>query len=356
MQNSTSRIDSTERYGEDQEFASAKRDMLYDWCMESGQGFMAMDWDPPPESCSRFILSQFERFNAPFPEELFPILKISSQAVLHWIDFLDPYLLYWDTTDICLTSDWEFTTFIIDGSEIDPCEVETFTLNPGTSESTFHHCMSHPGLESLPNGMGEEIKELMLGGYNNEEIWGAMDAETDNALREVCTFNGVTDNDMMENYFNLAAWATFCWLMTPEGMALMAEHNCVMEAVYAYGECIIHEGYVYGPDQYQKIERPPKTCGQCGVNSWCVEEILEDRGLSFMCESCINEGMPPLGPFMCATKFCKWTKCPHHPNFAESQSHMGGFHRKYGQLNGMAQGTVREKLGLPSHLEVPALN
>lgn len=310
---------------------------LYEWTADSGCTYMDLEWDYSPLTY-KFIKEQFERFSVPIPENFSEIITESAKVLFYLIDWVDSYMLFWDITDVVQTQDWQEKTYIIDGDELNPEKVETFQLVPGIAEKVFNHCMSHPGLSNLPHEIGLELELNLFSDY--ADVFSELSNESLASLTSICN----QDEEKMKNYFRLATWSLFCWLVSPQGIKYLIDNNSILEGGYLFGECILYEGNVFTPDEYHKVDRPPQSCIECGIQAWCVEETLEDGGIAHICESCTSEGLPSYGDYMCGAKFCKWNVCPHHTHHSTEQGSMRGFMRKHGQLNAASRGQSPQQL------------
>ena len=342
MTSYSKKINSYDRIGPEHHFQIDRRATLSDWCMETGTGYTGISVEDLPEGWKQFVFEQFCRFKVPVKTTMFnQVLLHAAAGVIHVIDYFDPYAMLYRMTDVTLDFRWETHTFILDGAEVDVTELDTFRLEPMLAQQTLQDCLAKPGLKALPYEIGTAIKDALDGELYDVDVSHAeqfMSAEGWEELADLCTQNGILDRNMQANYFYLAAWATVCWFLTPEGTRTLVDHSDIMAATYQYGECILYDGYIYTPDCYKVIERPPRTCHQCGLNAWCVEMVAEEGGAAWCCEKCTNEGLPPVQAYMCATKFCKYTVCPHHPFHTDDEHGAGMFTRRHGQLNWLVRG------------------
>lgn len=319
-----------------EEIEDARRDFGQDY-YESGF-FGNYDYESPdvPVDCYNFVKSQYGRFNIRLFDGIDEVIKASSNIVLYVVNHVSPYHLFFGGSDVSCTSDWSSHTYFLYNAELNPEEIETFEYVGGIAQEAFVHCMSNPGLSKLPDGIGDEIKFYM------DEWQEHTDAPIENSLsveamreleRNSVDSNGNFHPKIFDNYFKCAAWAVYTWLMSPEGQRWLCTHNDALSTAYEYGECILHHGYVYPPSAYKKIARPPKSCVKCGITAWCAEESLEDGVITYICEGCTNGDLPPMAPYMCGTKMCRFTECHHHPFYSEGGTSINYMQKYYGQLS-----------------------
>jgi len=315
---------------------------LYDYSNDNG-GYVGLmgtltDCRFFSEGHKQFIYEQFKRFNVPLFEGIEEVFTAGALATSYTVDFVTPYCWFTGITDVQATLDWHNHTYIIDGDELDPNEIESFEYVPNQTAETFIHCMSNPGLSQIPNEIGEEIDwYLFEGDHRISDAVDTLSVETMRELDSVCQDGDEYNIKMFKNYFKLSAWSTFCWLLSPEGMEYLSQRHDIIGTVLEYGECIIHQHMIYPKGFYTKINRPPQCCLHCGIRAWCSEETLVDGGLSYICESCSNGGMPPLAPYMCGTKFCKYSQCPNHPYHGQDKGGINYTQSQYGYLTQKAR-------------------
>ena len=310
-----------------------------DWVNNSGYGLMNFNFGDVPDRCVDFCLEQYLRFRVPYSERIHEVIVAGASAAFHFVDYWNPYAMFRGVSDVNMTFDWSTHTYLIHGfdrgsslkKEADPQQLETFAAVPGQAEAVFNEMIMKPGLKALPYSMGGEIAEI-LEGHNGEECWDSISTEADLALRELCR----GDKRSMFAYFELAAWASFIWLVGPYGRWYRAERHEIMGTAMQHGECILLEGTIISPEYYTKVARPPKSCHRCGIQTWCVEPSMTGRDTLYICEACLNFDMPKFGFANCGAKYCKDSTCPNHP-FA----HMGqaGMYEtaRHGQLAQMAR-------------------
>ena len=307
------------RFGPEPEWLKNKDDWVCNWISEGGEGMFGVlgSRDLPDESLD-FILSQYYRFGIPFPDEVFDVARVGATAALHWADYMDPYCLLWNCSDVNMTQEWcQHTYEIFDlwdslSREADPLWLETFVYVPGQAEGVFEYCLKHPGLQALPNHVGTGISSLLSGDYG-EECWDGLDGRAEAALRKLCTTPGGLDRPRMRAYFDLAAWAGFIWLAGPLGRGFRTKNCSIFDVALQHGRGILVEGSVLCPANYRRIARAPQSCYRCGVPSWCVELTQSGASINYICEHCSKEGMRQISQFHCGSLICRYTLCPHNP-------------------------------------------
>lgn len=324
-------------------------DQIYDWVESDGSGIFCFSFADIPDGCLSFILSQFSRFGIECPPEITDCLIAAASSAFFYIDTVEPYTLFYGTSDVNITGDWAKYTFEIfdpydsgpSGREADPERTETFVLDPNQSEEVFQHCLARPGLDSLPFNIGGGIRGIMRGDYYPEDVFDAMTYDAHEALDRLCTLdseNGpVLDEKRKWAYCELAAWATFLWAAGPMGRQWRYDNNVVYEACLTHGSCILTENAVITPSHFTIIDRPPMSCYKCGTSAWCVELTQDGDITRYICEHCLNEGMPDWGGIAnCGSRYCRYSTCQYHPFFGQENA-MYQAHRHSGQLNGMAK-------------------
>jgi len=303
---------------------------------------MNIGYDSVPEECFHFCLEQYQRFNIPMPEEIHEVIHIGGHATFSYVDYINPYALFYGTSDVNMTEEWsEYTYEIYDEYykktfEASPEGLETFRADLQQGEEVFIDILGKPGLEALPGGIGGEISDVINGGYySDESCFDRCEPKTKEYLKALCSANGVIDHNRIEAYFNLAAWASYAWIIGPLSRRFRMDRHHVFAEVLQYGEAILSDGCVIPPANYRRLVRPPLSCHECGVTTWCIELVVVDGGTRYICEHCASEGMPPLGLATCGSRHCLLSNCQHHPMCGL------GFQaasRKYGQLSNATKG------------------
>lgn len=292
----------------------------------------------------RFCISQYERFNISLPEKIIPVVEEGIAATFMYVDYIDPYSLFWGLGDVDITDDWASYAYEVkDGKhyvELDPETVETFFYVPGQAEDQFHYMMSHPGVRAIPSGASSGILEVLNGDWHGDTgCEERIDSEVRKALYDLCRNpDGSVNNTTVDAYFELAAWASFAWISGP----LSRDARVALSDIYAtairYGECIMVDGSVIAPGDYRRLSRPPKSCHRCGISAWCTELIICQGSSRHLCEHCLSEGMPRSKRATCGTKMCMLVRCPHHPHHGLGSAGLGRTYREYGQLSSKSRG------------------
>ena len=290
------------RIGPEKEW-NDKQNAMYDWgsLYNSNMSF--------PGELFEFVQSQCTRFGLVYPPEEFTQYVV--QFVYNSVAMWDPYMPFYDGSDVVYTDDWYDKTYELanlDGEvvELDPQYLETFRYHPGKDLELFNYVISHPGLMAIPNGCGITLKDMLEGEMTGESVTNCISPGTYAELKQIA---GCNEN--IEAYQDMIAWAAYAWIMGPDGKDFRAEMNYVFDTCYQYGECILYEGCIYSPKDYRIYPRAPQSCIVCGLDAWCVEMVYIDGITRFMCEHHLNT--TPLSKLHCGGKYCRYTECPHHP-------------------------------------------
>lgn len=132
---------------------------LADWINNGGYGYGLFETDErnmPRAEIQDFILSQFERFNVPFPPA--EVIDIGINVAFHHISSWDPYYMFaYNMTEVDITNGWMVNTYKITQDngkliELDTDDLETFVACPGQDIQSFNHYMNAPGLTNIPDG------------------------------------------------------------------------------------------------------------------------------------------------------------------------------------------------------------
>ena len=304
---------------------------LYAWA----EGGSVMGIYDVPDECTAFVLQQVARFNLAYTPRLESLLNYGAAAALGMFDMGDPYAMFWQVSDVDMTQDWRKATYELrEGrfvKELEPEFVETFVFVPGQAEAVFNKIVYHsvPSLDSLPNDIGFELKERL---GEDPDDWPD---EAATALKEL-----YPDGDMYKcalTYLELSAWAASAWFLGPASREWRRASHPIIEACLAHGEAILYEGICYEPSDYRRVNRAPQSCVQCGIQSWCTTEILQDNVVRLLCESCLNNGLPRFTAFSCGTKICRNTGCPHNPLHNKGDQAFYSSMRQHGQLRAGAR-------------------
>jgi len=328
------------RIGPEAQYEQAEGSSLHDWCNDTGNGIMGLlDYGlGRPLECDKFIISQFERFGVPLLDPLIEtVAQIGYDSAAYHVDCYDPYcLLTYPLSDVMFSNDWCQNTYeIIDPSgkppvEANPDLLETYRLIPGQCEHVFQTLMGTPGLEALPNTIGMCIDEH-IDNYLGPDF-GELAEEPLFQLRQLCK----GDANRMENYFRLSAWAAFVWIAGPLGRQLRYQYHDIFTSCLDHGEAILYEGTVITPQWYRKIARAPRSCYQCGIDSWCTELTHIAGTNRFICEHCLN-GELEMGEGFCGTRACKYVQCEHNPYHSMGTAGIHEAMKAHGLMSGGTQ-------------------
>lgn len=326
------------------DYCDGKVDQIEEWVSQSECGLFGFYFAEVPNECIDFCLSQYVRFGLHYDADTLMAVQAAASATFRYVDSFHPYALFSGVSDVDVTQDWSYYSYqIIDDfgkttcREADPQFLETFVYMPGQAEHMFNEMLARPGLEALPNDVGHGIDDMLEGG-NGEEIWDAFGEETEAALRRLCTAPGAAEHDKkrLRAYVDIAAWAAFIWLASPYGRDYRRRHS-IMEAAMDFGEVILMEGTIIAPTHYIKHDRPPLACHRCHCQVWCVEHTMVGAETALICESCLYGHMAAMPNATCGTKFCKETKCPHHPLANLGPNGIYTAVRDHGQLTAMTK-------------------
>lgn len=291
-------------------------------------------------------------------DEFYPVVAAGFSQVWTYLNYVDPYVLFTrGLSDVCISPDWaentyEITKFIHHGArsilyEPDPEEVESYSINLGEGEWAFQEFLKSPTLvymEALeqPKHFLHDIAITLQENVQQEldEVGLAelLLPHQEKALRAACSYRNekgikVLDIRRIELYFEFAAWASLVWVLSPLSRDWRCDHNELFDAVLNDGEALLIGHGVYTRGSYRKIPRPPQSCRQCGIQSWCLSNLLHGHSLALLCESCVTEGLPVLPPANCGTRLCRLPQCKHHPfNIFDPNMRLHETMRKTGQL------------------------
>lgn len=322
-----------------------KQDQLWEWINSGCNGLMG--FTKLPEECFTFCLEQYARFGIPVPPELYNVVEAAASVPFFYTDVIDPYALLHGASDVNFTLDWGNYTFEVKDEytgryfEASPEFFESFVYDPRQCEENFINILSKPGIEST--GCAYELEEMLFGQEYGDCCLTNLDTSDRNFLFEYCRIDGVVNNDRVEAFCKLAAWAAYAWLIGPPGACYRSQMDIFYVAA-TYGECILLDGCVIAPDRYRKLERAPLSCHKCGIASWCIEMCLIDGGTRYVCEHCLSEGMPKTKMATCGSKRCMQTICPHHPYYHLGASGIRTYTREHGQLRAAADGNATTRI------------
>jgi len=324
-----------------------KDNQLHEMMDNGYEGVMGI-CSTPPKDCLDFCLGQYERFKIPVHEGIMDAIELGVLDSLAVFDYVDPYALFCGISDVIMTNDWSNYAYEVRDNgryyEVSPENVETFIYSPGTSEESFHHMMSHPGLQAIPQNLGMAITDMLDGEWRDQEDCSvAVNSDCRKALEDLCRGpDGVPNYTAVRAYFELAAWGAAAWIIGPPSRDFRMFQHDIFHVVMEHREAILVDGAVIPPTHYRKLSRPPQSCYRCEIAAWCVELTMETGNSRYICESCLSEGMPlglqsPAGP-TCGTKHCLLAQCPHHPYHYMGTAGIGRTMREYGQLGAVARG------------------
>lgn len=296
-----------------------------------------------PEDAYRFTVDQMVANGFAVHEGLKEIIVTGIEAALHYVGVADPYVMYLrNLSDVTFTDDWANCTYEINPysvwirdvpeddywedpeeyrQELDSGEVESYTYAPEQGQQAFYQMLSRPALDGLPKGIGTQLREVLHGYHGVEDRYARITSVGYEALKQVCSYQdqyGETkiDTELMDLYFEYAAWAAFIWIMSPLSLRVRCANLYLTSAVFDYGEAIlVAPGFVFGSNRYHKRENPPEMCyvRGCGVSAYCVTLTLVGDDFAHICEHCKSYGEDLFPPANCGSRVCKAVSCMHHP-------------------------------------------
>lgn len=294
----------------------------YDW------NNRVLGYAPPNTSHTlrQFVESQFVRFNVPLFDFMPELIETTWAVVAYTFDNVDPYLLYTGYSLAHIDSQEYLRVYIVDGVELPPTGVETFSFNKNLYND-YMEALSSPALSNLPWGAGEIIEDYLFGDPGDTHVFYSMSVEAQQKLLTV-----LETMDSIEHLFRLVAWSCVVWLMSEDGQVYLAQNDDITSAVSKYGEAILHVGSVFTPEEYTYDNRPALSCVVCHKRVWCATDTLENGIVTSMCESCSSHGMR-LVEYGCGSKFCKYWQCPSHSHHHLGNQGVNGYYRAHGQLS-----------------------
>lgn len=316
---------------------------LHDCFNHTGDGLLCIGGDPSrlPEEVMKFCVSQYHRFGIPLPPK--EVIEVGAHATFMTIDCIDPYAIFFSGIGIEVSNDWQESSYEIHDRHsnktypADPEWLETFKLLPGQCEASYSHYISHPGIKNLPHTVEEYVESVLDGEWMGEDAIDQIGNQAELQLRELCrNHNGSIDGGKIKSYFELSAWAAWCWLFTNEGQDFLFRNHDIFWTCGEHGECIIYEGVIIDPTCYKKANRPPQSCEMCGVDAWCVDLVMLKGGSRFICEHHLNGDAPLYEGATCGSKSCRYVECQHHPYYGQ-EAGLAKTLRQTGQLVRMTQ-------------------
>lgn len=327
---------------------------IYDWFQGGGCELITRSFTEEP-SYIELVAEQFERFNVPLTQTLGEeLIRFSGNVVEHVLGCMEPYAMFWNTTDVVLTDEWREYCFqmnqtphLHDGGsfEIDPEKLETFRHCEGLDQVFFDNHIIKPGLQALPYCLGDTIESALWDEYIYLSMQEMISGEAMLELEDLCLVNAnEVDRTRMKAYFELGCWSASLWALGPMGRDWRYASHEIFAACYSEGACIIYDGLIYDRSSYIQLERPPRSCYICGVSAWCVEFTLDGDVTRQICESCLNSGLGLGSERGCGTKYCHHVACPNHPAHTTERGGYWMSVRGRGQLSGLAGGTSMDQL------------
>jgi hypothetical protein len=333
------------RFGEEVDYD--KEDQLFKM-MDYGNGAVFYDYRYLPKDAAEFVVSQFRRFNVPLPPQISPLTLLGPALAASVVDYYDPYILFWEFSDVMYTDEWcNFTYDIYDVrgncTEADPSQLETYRFMPGNAERVFEQWMQKPGLKELPNYLTPYMRDATTdyfdGNHYPYPLYNVADYPSPEQLsflvERACTNKetGEVNDKWIDAYYDLVQWAGMLWMFGPPSREFRRENSEIFEVCLGYGECILYDGVVINPKFYKRTERVPLSCYRCGVDAWCVDATLDVNGVARnICEGCLTKGMPRIEGCTCGTKFCKYFECPHNQWHGKDAAGLRDVMRTHGQL------------------------
>jgi hypothetical protein len=335
----------TTRIGDSEFFTPGTEGGLYvhysemDGCLGYHSGYIVA-----PDKMEMFVLEQFVRWNTGLPPQLAEIAQIGCHYALMHVDHFGPYFFV-AYSDIMETSDCathlykvkplNYLSHEFTREHIAPFEkLESFVYAPEQSESYFREFMSQrPSLGLFPFTDVYVIREEIDGGQGDD----------------YCAFNYARENhstefvDAVREFFptkkdyydavEFAAASALIWLASPLAASFRGTVLELASVLQESGECIVYDYYILSPDSYEKIPIPAKTCGMCGLHSFCVE-MSPYAGTATMpvCNFCISGRQDPIiREATCGSRFCKYIECPNHLFGGQGRA---GYFKMVGQYGG----------------------
>lgn len=310
-------------------------------CQLQGQGWEgALSWysgschqDP---DAHRFICDQYVRFGLRPPIDY--LIDWCWGFVYHYIDVMDPSILFSGCTDVVQTEEnyfyqYSFKTNGGGWSEADPGEVETYRYFPEGIKA-WEILMSYPGLQHYFD---------YLDNYFTEH-WDMIQPEYSNSYPEehkLIQYYGVK---LTKDLAHLGVWASIMWICSPMAREWRTKRHPIFSMCYEYGEGVLYEWCFYSKEYYQKLNRPAQSCVSCHSVEWCVELTqFADGPSQYICEHCLNPVTHSYAT--CGTRLCKKASCPHHPGAHAAR--MIGADERYGSIRMLPDGRkVRDLPGL----------
>lgn len=342
-----------------------------------------------PEPCMNFVADQLMRFGFPLSDRLCNVLVVAAECAITYCGGRDPYVMFTrGLSDIDLTDEWQTHAYQVQKEiaggriiyrEPKPGDAESYRLNIPQGMMVFQNFMKSPFLGYAEAIQGKGIGDWFIDDNGNQNMrwrkdphplhdiaWELQDlvlqrtddmepeigAEAYEELRDVCRRAQpggipIVDIRRMEMYFEMAAWASFVWLMSPHSVGWRCYHNRLVSAVHEEGEALLVGYTIFGRGEYKKTQRPVESCFHCHIQSWCLSDKLEAQSLVKICEHCCTDGMPLIPPSNCGTRICRMPQCRHHPMHSFDPNRR--LHETM-RSSGALMGQIGQNPALASHL------
>lgn len=299
-----------------------------------------------PKAAVDFVDQQFARFGIPMPQKLWPLKALGPALAIHLVDYSDPYMLFWEYSDVCCNPEWCQNTYEISTSrgkkfEADPTDLETFHVDFNQGNEFFNKHIAMPGVKAFPEHLSSSVDEGMEL-FLSDQYWPAVLnlvqgypdlKQLKHDVMMECIERGDMNHKKFKAYFDLSMWAGILWLFGPYSREWRRENSEIYHAAFNYAEFILYEQQIYIPSEYVKIPRSPNSCYKCGIDAWCVENTLDHSGTArSICEGCMTKGMPRIATTTCGTKFCKYYECHHNAWHQHGAGGLKDMMRQHGQL------------------------
>lgn len=302
---------------------------LYDWAIEGNRGIIGYEFaDQLPSDMYEFCAEQYKRFGIHMPDDWWSIIEAGAWGAFMYLDHDYPYALM-HTSNIKFSEiQFSHTIDLIDpnipgwSEEADIDKLEVFEPNPDYDVLFFNESMYNPGLENLyqyPDGA--RIKELIY----DYDLYSLAQEEVRAELQKVCK-----TEDSYHAYFDLAAWAAYLWMSGPLGRQWRIENHDAFWLCETQGLAVLHDMSFLSNTHYKILQRAPKTCCVCGLDSYCVEMVYLEGAHRWLCENHLHMGNTLPGS-NCGSRFCKYVECFNHPMYGMQHAQIA-VHKQNGML------------------------
>lgn len=307
--------------------------------MDTGLLGIGSAYELIPEEVVNFCYEQYKRFGIDLPPK--EVVQIGAHATFMTIDVVDPYCIFFAGLGVDVSSEWcDMSYQILDersqrAYQADTESIESFVYSPGGVVNNFNHYMAHPGLDMMD--AGDPIRSVLDGEWYGEDATMQLGKPSADLLYNMCRKeDGKIDEGKVLSYFELSAWAAWCWLFSQAGQEYLFTNHDIMWACKNHGECILYEGILLEPSSYTKINRAPQSCEVCGLDAWCVDLIVLKGESRFICEHHLNGDVPLFEDATCGSRVCRHVECHHHPLHGQKDG-LAKMLRQSGQLSKIAQ-------------------